>query len=169
MTTTRNIVNVVLRHEGSTYTDHAADRGGPTKYGITQRTLEKYRDEPVTAADVQALSEAEARQIYEKFYIVAPGFVNLPQQIQTQVVDDGVLSGPQTATKDLQLALGVTPVDGILGPKTLAAVHNHTDLRKLNNEIVVQRAERLSRIVRDDPSQARWIHGWIHRALSFIN
>jgi lysozyme family protein len=44
----------VLRREGG-FVDHPADRGGPTKYGITQRTLGHYLGRAVDRAEVEAL------------------------------------------------------------------------------------------------------------------
>ena len=54
------MLNDVLRREGG-YVHDPADRGGPTHYGITQRTLRAWRGQLVTAADVRDLTTAEAK------------------------------------------------------------------------------------------------------------
>jgi lysozyme family protein len=51
----------VLRHGGG-YVDHPRDPGGCTNRGITRRTLEGWRREPVSCEDVRALTEADRRQ-----------------------------------------------------------------------------------------------------------
>ena len=48
-------LNKLLKHEGG-YVDDSDDRGGATKFGITHKTLAKWRGEAVTAADVKAMS-----------------------------------------------------------------------------------------------------------------
>ena len=119
--TTGEILDEVLRREGG-YVDHPHDRGGPTHYGITRATLAGWRKAAVTAEDVQRLTEAEARAIYQRQYVEAPGFDQIVDpRLRALLVDYGVHSGPRRAIMDLQRAAGVT-VDGTIGPQTLAAV-----------------------------------------------
>ena len=67
------IIDAILRREGG-FVDHPADQGGPTKYGVTQRTLKQYRGRSVTVGDLRDLGESEARLIYQRLYITGPGF-----------------------------------------------------------------------------------------------
>jgi len=48
------ISTMIDRWEGG-YSHHPADRGGPTKFGITAKTLADYLRRPVTAEAVRAL------------------------------------------------------------------------------------------------------------------
>jgi ferredoxin-NADP reductase len=75
MNTIEQILDDILRREGG-YVNHPADRGGPTNFGITAQTLGSWRKlgRPATAAEVQALTEPEARAIYRQQYITGPGF-----------------------------------------------------------------------------------------------
>ena len=57
--------------------------------------------------------------------------------------------------------LGVQ-ADGIVGPKTLQAVNN-ADSRTLFDTIKAEREAFLYRIVERDPSQKRFIKGWLNR------
>ena len=43
MTDSEIISAILVREGGGRYTDVPADRGGPTKYGITQAALAEYR------------------------------------------------------------------------------------------------------------------------------
>src|ERR1041384_4619075 len=128
MKTAADIIDDLIRREGSTYSDHPADRGGPTKYGITLRTLRawRHRIEPsqiTDASDVEALTEEEARAIYTAMYVINPRFIELNDvRLQALLVDCGVQHGTERATRWLQEALGVK-VDGDLGPLTLAAAN----------------------------------------------
>lgn len=163
-----NIIDDILRHEGwPKYTDDPTDRGGPTKGGITQKTLSDWRGHTVSPDEVRNLEEAEARDIYANRYITAPGFDGIEDEsLRAQVVDTGVLQGPGWATRRLQELVGVS-VDGRLGPVTLAAV-NSMDARKLANRFTAARVKKLARIVANNPSQIRFLVGWMRRAVSFL-
>jgi len=117
------ILDEIIRREGG-YVNHPADRGGPTNFGITAQTLGSWRKlgRPATAAEVQALMEAEARAIYRQQYITDPGFESITHPALLHLlVDSGIHSGPKRAVQWLQTALGVT-ADGVIGPKTRAAI-----------------------------------------------
>jgi lysozyme family protein len=165
--TVDDVIVGILEREGG-YVNHKADRGGPTKHGITAATLGKYRKlgRPATPREVEALEGPEAFAIYYTNYVIAPGFEKLPAPILAQVVDDGVLSGQKTATMALQRVLHV-PADGVIGPQTRDAL-SRADTVALSKALVADRAIRLARIVKNDPSQAVFIEGWIRRAMNFL-
>ena len=52
--TTKEIIDGIIKREGG-YVDHPADRGGPTKFGITLATLEAWRGHRITAAYMKDL------------------------------------------------------------------------------------------------------------------
>lgn len=59
--------------EGLKFTNHAADPGGPTKYGITLATakaakLDKDGDGDVDAVDVSLLTPEDALEVYKEKY-----------------------------------------------------------------------------------------------------
>jgi len=159
----RDIIADILAREGG-YVDDPHDRGGATNFGITQATLAAWRNDP--HADPKTLGEEEAKQILQSQYMLKPGFDKLPPTLQEQMVDFGVHSGPMVAIRHLQAILGVE-VDGILGPKTLAAIPNH-DMRWLCQELVKSRVLMIGRIVAKSPSQAKFLNGWLTRVLSFL-
>lgn len=165
--TADEIIDAILRREGAAYTDHAADRGGPTKYGITQATLAKVRGKPVTPADVQNLTEIEARQIYLDRYVRKPGFDRIADpQLRALMVDAGVNQGPERALAWLQRACGVT-ADGVFGPTTERAV-NELAPRMLRAKVTAARARAYGRLITDDPLQATFAAGWANRIAEFI-
>ena len=159
------ILDEVIRREGG-YVHDPADRGGPTKYGITQRTLRAWRGQPMTAADVRQLTRDEARAIYRRQYVDAPGFATLPDPLRAQVMDNAVTSGPRQAIRDLQRAIGGVTVDGRLGPKTRAALQRQ-GVAAVHARLIQARAVRIGRIVQRDPTQARFLAGWLTRITAF--
>ena len=165
--TDKEIIDDILVREGSAYTNVPGDRGGPTKFGITQATLAAWRKTAVLPTDVQLLTEDEARAIYQHRYIIDPGFSHIADDaLRVAVIDAGVNSGPGTATFWLQKALGVSG-DGVLGVKTLGAL-DHSDPYRVLVRFVAQRVKYLGRLVTDSPAQAKRAAGWLSRAVSFI-
>ena len=154
------IIDGILASEGG-YVDHPNDRGGPTNLGITLPTLRDWRKAPVDAADLKAMTEAEARLIYRKRYVEAPGFDALPDPLRWVVVDWGVLSGPPRAARGLQRAVGVKD-DGVIGAVTLAAVAALTP-KEAAVRLCAEQARQIGRLITDDRSQAAFAAGWMNR------
>lgn len=122
-------LSLVFGDEGG-YSNHPKDPGGPTKFGITHRTLAAARGVPsVSAAQVKALTKDEAAEIYRAGYWGAIRGDDLPRGLDYAALDFAVHSGPAQAVKELQRLVGVT-ADGIMGPQTLAAIARR-DVRAL--------------------------------------
>lgn len=166
--TLEEILVAVLDTEGwPTYTVHPNDKGGPTKGGITLRTLESWRHRRCTRAELQRLSREEALSILRRLYVDANGIHKLTTvSLQAQVIDNAVLSGPSLAVKDLQRTLETVSVDGIIGPQTLSAIAGH-DPDRLGRRLAVTRTLRLARHVQGHPDQLVFLTGWLTRTLSF--
>lgn len=114
-------LELMFGHEGG-YSNARTDSGGPTKYGVTHKTLAAHRGvASVTAEQVKALKLSEAEEIYRKGYWTQSGGDILPVGLDYAAFDFGVNSGPARAVKVLQRLVGV-PEDGNAGPQTLAAV-----------------------------------------------
>lgn len=160
------IIDELLVREGG-YSDRKADRGGPTKYGITQQTLSDWRGQPCSKEDVKNLTVGEARAILYKKYIEEPGYLIITDSLLLDlVVDCAVNHGPRRATRLLQRALGVAE-DGNIGPKTLKALESLSP-HAAYVRILAERVRVYGRIITDRPSQAANAAGWLNRAASFI-
>jgi lysozyme family protein len=163
--TADDVITEVLRREGG-YVDHPSDRGGPTHYGITLKTLAAWRGQPVTAEDVFALTEAEARDIYRREYVERPGLDQIADPLlRGLLVDYAVHSGPRRAIEELQRVAGVT-VDGKLGPQTLSAVAAK-GAESLRRGVLRARGRYLARLL-SDPSQRVFAAGWLNRLMEFV-
>lgn len=162
------ILDDVLRREGG-YSDHLADRGGPTNYGITASTLGQFRQwgRRATEAEVQGLTEADAREIYRRHYVAAPRLDRVPdERLRALLVDFGVHSGPARAVKALQHALKV-PIDGLIGPQTLLALAG-ADAQAVYRSVLRERGELLATILHRDPTQQVFAAGWLRRLMEFV-
>lgn len=152
----------VLAHEGGV-SDHEADRGGLTKWGVTQATYETWRAKTgQPPRPVTEMSEAEMRAIYLDGYWFPAGCDELPEELAEVVFDMAVNSGVARAVRALQKTLKVT-VDGIPGPETISAAHEAGPMVAL--AFLKTRAAFYRDIVRDDPSQVVFLAGWVNRLL----
>jgi lysozyme family protein len=139
------ILSDILSREGG-YSDDQADKGRCTNMGITLATLRDWRGHPVTCDDVRRLDEGEARAIYQARYLKP--FDGVDSGVKPQVVDIAVNSGVLTARSLLALAQQSHKPIGIA--------------------LVIERLKHYARIVKADTSQARFLAGWIERAVSFL-
>lgn len=155
-----DIITQIEVREGAA-TNDSLDKGGRTQFGISETANpEAWSDGKVT--------EEEARAIYTQKYVKHPKFDQLPPLLQPLCVDWGVVSGPQLVIMTLQKLLHVVP-DGILGTQTFTALKVIPEgVLRLNNLLVAERIRQVGRIISKDPSQSKYVNGWLNRALEFL-
>ena len=164
--TVDEIIDEVIEREGS-FVDNPADRREATNFGITKRTLAQWRGRNVRRIDVERRTKAEAREIIKHRYVDVQGIHKLEDaDLQAQVVDISVHSGPVAAVKMLQKGIR-TKTDGIIGPKTLAKIAA-TGVEEAHQQLVIARVKLLGNICVKDPSQNVFLKGWLARALKFL-
>ncbi|WZB76775.1 glycosyl hydrolase 108 family protein [Achromobacter insuavis] len=106
----------VIGHEGG-YVNHPDDPGGETMWGITIAVARANG----YAGQMRDLPREIAKAIYRAQYWDKVKADSMPFPVAFQVFDAAVNHGTGQAAKFLQRAAGVAD-DGIIGPKTLAAV-----------------------------------------------
>lgn len=163
-------VAYVLDNEGSAYTDAAMDRGGPTRWGITWRTLAMHRGAPVRPEDVRELQRGEAEAIYRARYWAPLGADTLPSQaLATALLDAAVLHGVPTAIELAQEATGVHR-DGHLGPVTRKALQ--ANWAQAPGNLLWEFADawqgHLVHLVGAAPQQMVFLRGWLRRAMHVL-
>ena len=104
-------IDRILAEEGG-LSDHPADPGGLTNYGISQRAY--------PTLDIAALTLADAQALYRRDYWQPLHGDSLPPGLDLLMLDCGINQGVITAIQLLQQALRIQD-DGLLGPKTLSA------------------------------------------------
>lgn len=150
----------VLGWEGG-FSNDPSDRGGATNHGITRATLAAWRGHAVTAEDVGALSQDEAKDIYRANYWRAARCNALPAGLDLIIFDLAVNSGPGRAVRMLQEAVGAE-IDGAAGPATMRAVG------EMQVGEAIRTVSRLRRVfyrtlADRDPTQEKFIRGWVNR------
>jgi lysozyme family protein len=114
----------VLQYEGG-WSNNPHDPGQQTMKGVTQRTYDAFRAK--TGQDrqgVRSITKSELETIYRREFWDRVKGDELPAGVDLVTFDTAVNSGPSRAAKLLQQVVGTT-IDGIIGPKTLAAVRAH--------------------------------------------
>lgn len=101
-----------LQFEGG-HVAHPEDPGGETKYGISKRS---YPD-----VNIGGLTIEDAKRIYKRDFWDALNLDEFPELLAEAVFDAAVNSGKRAAILWLQKSVDVQ-ADGVLGPKTIAAV-----------------------------------------------
>lgn len=155
----------ILAREGG-YVDDPADRGGATNFGITQAVYEDWKGRSVTKEEIRNMPRSDARQIYEAQYVQPWMFAIDWTRIFEHLLDMGVNHGIGGASRILQRALKVK-ADGQVGPMTKAAFMD-ADKSYLPNRLIAERAIYYAQIVESNPTQSRFIEGWIRRCMSFL-
>lgn len=144
--------DALLRHEGG-YSDHAADPGGKTRYGVTEAVAREvgYRGE------MRELPLELAKRIYRERYWDAVKADQLPSTVRYLVFDAAVNSGVGQAARWLQRAVKVKD-DGVIGPMTLMAA-NQSNPEALARRVLAQRLRFMSGLA-NWPAFSR---GWARR------
>jgi lysozyme family protein len=147
-------IEFVLEQEGG-YTLDTNDPGGETKYGISKKAYPNL--------DIKNLTREAAVEIYCHDYWQPCKCDDLPRHFALIVFDSAVNQGPRVAIRLLQIALGVS-VDGIIGPKTLAAASSATP--KMIRLALAERLAAYSRLMAEKQNLLRYALNWSFRVLS---
>ncbi|MDV4238644.1 glycosyl hydrolase 108 family protein [Acinetobacter baumannii] len=166
----------LIKREGG-YVNNPADRGGATKYGITQAVAR----ENGWNGNMKDLPLEFAKSIYRKQYWLEPRFdqVNaLSPSVAEELLDTGVNCGTGFAKPLLQRALNLLnnqgkagwpdlKVDGVYGSATLGALKTYLSKRGKDGEKVLVRVlnimqgQRYIEICERNKSQEQFFYGWI--------
>ncbi|MEM7075905.1 MAG: holin-associated N-acetylmuramidase [Pseudomonadota bacterium] len=184
MQTVAEIAREIVAREGG-YVNDPDDPGGATKYGVTIHTMRRLGldltgDGGVDAADVRALTRAQAEEIFIDHYFNAPRINRLPDILQASVFDMYVNAGAN-AVKILQRLLRQmgqsVSIDGVIGPKTAAAAEaaHQAAPDHIADAYGIARRNYYFRLADRRPASRKYARtraggkgGWIRRAEEFM-
>ena len=160
----REALSFVLKWEREPgVSDDPDDRGGRTNDGITQSEYDLFRKRVgQPPRDVANISEDELEAIYWHSYWLPSGATHALAPLDLALFDTGVNMGVETAIRLFQRAAGALTVDGVIGPKTKAALQAGP-LALTLDRMLDYREERYGRIVTRAPSQRKFLKGWMNR------
>lgn len=171
MKTPQQLVAELIAREGG-YVDNAADKGGKTRFGITEAVARANH----YAGDMAALPIELATQIYMATYWTGPRLdqvYRLAPRVAGELFDTGVNMGVGVAAKFLRRALVVLTGDalapaGTIDAATITTLSTYLARRaKQNGEAVLiellnaLQGTHYAEIVEAKPAQRAFIYGWI--------
>ena len=169
------IFDEILGKEGG-YVNHQDDKGGPTKWGITEKVARAhgYRGDMIDLTSWQDL------EILEAYYWFGPRFdqvATLSPDIAAELCDTGVNMGPTVASRMLQRWLNVfnqqgklypdMDTDGRIGPRTINALRAYLQKRGKDGELVLVKAlnctqgDRYLELAEKREANESFVYGWM--------
>ncbi|BBM40548.1 hypothetical protein JCM16776_0768 [Leptotrichia shahii] len=156
------IFDYLLKVEGG-YSNDKHDKGGKTKYGITEEEAREFGYK----GDMQDLTKDFAKSIYLKKYYLGNKLDKVVNDKVALSICDWAVNSGRNGTKNAQIATNQLTnanldVDGIIGNKTLEAL-NATDPEKFlevyhNLQRIYYRSK-----VESDKIQKGFLAGWLNR------
>lgn len=175
------IKEVIEREGGSKYTNRAADLGGPTRWGVTEKTaravgykgaMQDYPYDGPTGAEAVYSS-----QFWD--FCKCSDIAQYSQELAVWMFDYAVNSGPPRAIDALQTLLNVLNNRGKLypdfapaaniGPKTLTALAAYSkvrDIKILAYSFNGLRIAFLVNLAKSSDVQEENIYGWLNRVVN---
>ena len=178
MKTIDQLIDEVIGREGG-YSNDPKDRGGPTRWGITEQVARAYGYQ----GDMKDLPRPSAIEIYRKRYWLSVGFDKVAAvvpSVAALMFDIGVNMGQSVAGRFLQRALNLLNrnaadypdivVDGGVGAMSIASLAGYRRKRPdAEGEAVLLwminafRTGRYAEIAEANPSREAFEYGWIAR------
>lgn len=153
------------------WADDPDDLGGQTMVGVTMATYEEYcrrkgYPKPTTGR-LMDLSYNDWKSILKMLYWDRWNADEIRSQSIAEIVCDFVWASGVHGIKVPQDLVGVIP-DGIVGPKTLAAV-NSRNPRELFDQIKIAGFDFIEDICRERPANNKFKRGWMNHRINDIS
>ena len=169
------LIDDLIAREGG-YVARAADKGGPTRYGVTQAVARAHG----YTGNMALLPRDIAAAIYRADYWMRPGLAPIAAiapGIAGELFDTGVNMGTATAAAFLRRALNALnrsgtdyadiPATGAIDARTIAALTAFLHLRGAGGEAVLLKAldalqgERYLALAETRPANEAFLYGWL--------
>jgi len=164
----KNIIPLIQRWEGK-FSNDPNDSGGATMMGITMRTFIQYRKKkglpPPTIGNLKDISPDEWEAILKMFYWDKWQADQINNQSIANILVDWLWNSGSWGIKIPQRILGLVE-DGIVGYNTLYAI-NTANQKGLFQDIKKAREQFFWDIVKNNPTQQKFIKGWLNRLADF--
>lgn len=150
----------MIKSEGG-YVNDPHDKGGETNLGVTKKAWADYLGRPIEDGEMAALTKEAVEPFYKKMYWDRIRGDELPDGVDYLVFDFGVNAGPGRSARFLQEAVGAD-ADGVIGPGTIGKVKALPVLEVIDR-FSARKEQFYNGLVEKDPTQQRFIKGWLNR------
>lgn len=174
----KRIKKLISIEGGDKYTNDPDDKGGPTRWGVTQAIARAFG----YSGDMQFLPYEKAVEIYKKLFWYGPKFdviAKISDELASICFDWGVNAGPTVPVKAMQRCLNALNddekqykdlvCDGVLGNVTFYALDKYIELRKKEGLALFLQMLRSLRsvfyieLVEKSKTQEKFEYGWQRR------
>lgn len=162
------LVPIIFKLEGGKVND-PKDKGGATNMGVTISTwksqgYDKDSDGDIDIQDLWLATKQDVINILDIYWDKWQAD-KIQNQSIANILVDWVWGSGIWGIKIPQRLLGIQP-DGIVGRLTISIL-NSSNQKLLFDKIMISRREFLLNIVKNNPTQERFIKGWLNRLNSF--
>lgn len=165
MADVNKIAPFILKWEGG-FVNDPDDLGGATNKGVTIGTYEAYCQKKgypkPTIERLKNISDEQWKDILKTLYWDKWQADNINNQSIANMLVDWIWASGAYGIKIPQKILGVA-IDGIVGPKTIAAINSYPDQKELFDKIKQERIYFIERIVTNRPTNKKFKRGWLNR------
>lgn len=175
-----DVIEHTIGLEGN-YSNHPSDRGGPTRFGVTEKVARAYGYK----GDMKVFPRELAKEVFLIQYFLEPHFdriAELSQPIAAELFDTAVNTGVSFTKPLIQQALNLLnreqadykdiEEDGIIGNDTVAALKAFLAKRGTRGEAVmvkllnIMQGARYIEITKARPKNEAFMFGWIDNRIS---
>ena len=160
----KNVIPTILKLEGG----YAANIDGKTctMKGITLATFRSFYGRNKTCNDLRKITDEQWEHIFKEGYWNRWKADSIESQAIANLLVDWVFTSGVWGIKYPQGVLGVA-IDGKVGPKTLAAINNHPDKKKLFQQLWERRKRHFESIAYNNKGKKKFLAGWLKRLADF--
>ena len=159
------IAKFILSFEGG-FVNDPKDKGGATNKGVTIATwrmqgYDKDGDGDIDVDDLKLITDADATEVMRRCYWKRWRADEIKNQSIANLLVDWIWCSGTPSITITQLMLGLK-ADGIPGKQTIAAI-NRQNPKTFFNRLKARRKQFYEGIVKRNPSQKKYINGWLRR------
>ena len=162
MATYTKVIKKILKWEGG----YAGNIDGATctMKGVTLATYRRFFGNEKNCKDLKEITQAEWDYIFKKGFWDRWKADEIENQSIAELLVDWCWTSGVWGIKFPQRVLGVKD-DGIVGPKTLAAINDYEDQEELFNKLWNRRKKHFQDIAKG--GKAKFLGGWLNRLNDF--
>lgn len=159
----RKLKPIVLKWEGG-WANDPNDKGGCTMKGVTLATYRKYFGSKKTCTDLKKLTDNQWDTVFINGYWNRWLADRIECQSIANLLVDWVWMSGIYGIKYPQQVLGVS-ADGVVGPKTLAAINDYPNKKELFDKLWNRRKKYFEALGKG--SNGKFLKGWLNRLNDF--
>lgn len=165
MANIKNLIPIILKWEGG----YAGNIDGKvcTMKGVTLEVFQKYYGKSKCCADLKKITSEQWGFILKSGYWDKWQADQIKSQSIANLLVDWVWTSGIYGIKFPQRLLGLTD-DGVVGPKTLAAINSYPNQKELFNKLWKRREQHFIAIANASTNNKKFLKGWLNRLKDFV-